>query len=160
MRYLTASASIAVRAETTARIEVLFPKGDPIRLVAKHDFKGSSIWNRAHGPLRESKLNPWGDVYISGHRHIWVSHYEEGGDTKPRWSLIVRGFKFFDEYAEELGFHEHEHGETCTTIFDPESKSPMERVRVVWDVEEAADMLTWLRRRYGYHRQLLQNPIG
>lgn len=93
LRYLTQGAKIAVFAENTARIELEFPKGDPLRVVARHDFKGSSIWNRAHGPLRESKLNPWGDIYISGHRHIWVSHNEEGTDGKPRHALIVRGFK-------------------------------------------------------------------
>jgi len=149
LRYLTQGAKIAVFAENTARVELEFPKGDPLRVVARHDFKGSSIWNRAHGPLRESKLNPWGDIYISGHRHIWVSHHEEGTDGKPRHALIVRGFKAYDEYAETLGFYEHQHGESVTTILDPTHPSPMQRVQVVWDVEEAADILTWKRGKYG-----------
>ena len=149
LRYLTQGAKIAVFAENTARLELELPKGDPLRVVARHDFKGSSIWNRAHGPLRESKLNPWGDIYISGHRHIWVSHHEEGTDGKPRHALIVRGFKAYDEYAETLGFYEHQHGESVTTILDPTHPSPMQRVQVVWDVEEAADVLTWKRGKYG-----------
>ena len=149
MKYLTKGARIAVFAANTARVELEFPTGLPIRIVARHDFKGSSIWNRAHGPMRESKLNPWGDIYISGHRHIWVSHNEEGTDGKPRWSIIVRGFKQYDEYAEECGFYEHKHGETCTTIIDPTHSSPMERIKLYWDIEEAAEVLKWKRKRYG-----------
>ncbi len=160
LHYLTKGARIAAFCHNTARINLTFPKGNPIRIVARHDFKGSSIWNRAHGPMRESKLNPWGDIYISGHRHIWVSHHEEGTDGKPRWSLIVRGFKYHDEYAEDCGFYEHEHGEACTTIIDPTNPSPMERIKVVWDVDEAADMLNWKRAKAGLSRQDYSNPLG
>ncbi len=147
IKFLSRDADVAVLTASTARIELRFPKGDPIRIVARHDFKGRSIWNRAHGPLRASKLDPWGDIYISGHIHVWVYHSEEGSDGKPRHAIIVRGFKFFDKYAQEHGFYEHRHGETCTTILNPLAKNPMERVRVVWDVEEAAEILTWYRRK-------------
>jgi transposase-like protein len=149
IKYLTKGAKIAALVENTAKLELTFPEGDPIRIVAKHDFRGSSVWNRAHGPLKESKLDPWGQIYVAGHKHVWVSHHEEGSDGTPRWSIRVRGFKWYDEYAETLGFYQHEHGEVCTTILDPTHRSPMERIRVVWDIEEAADMLRYLRRRAG-----------
>ena len=149
LRYIVREAQIAVISDATARIELKFPKGNHIRIVARHDFKGSSIWNRAHGPMRESKLNPWGDVYVSGHRHIWAYHAEEGMDSVPRHAIIVRGFKQFDSYAETHGFYQHKYGSSCTTIFNPLAQSAMERVRVVWDIDEAADMLTWMRRRAG-----------
>lgn len=160
LKYLTQGAKIAVMAANTARVNLEFPEGDPIRIVARHDFKGSSIWNLAHGPMRESKLNNWGDIYVQGHRHSWVSHHEEGTDGKPRWSIMVRGFKQYDSYAEELGFYEHKHGSSCTTILDPTHKVPTERIKVVWDVEEAADILRWKRQKYGVNVKRFKNPLG
>tara|TARA_R110000824_G_scaffold192464_3_gene374655 strand:- start:12985 stop:14154 length:1170 start_codon:yes stop_codon:yes gene_type:complete len=142
-------ASVAVCTGGTARIELQFPKGDPIRIMARHDFKGTSSWNRGHGGLRASKLDPWADIYVSGHKHHWVQHMHEGMDGKPKWSLTVRGYKYFDEFAEEKGFYEHQHGESCTTIIDPTAK-PTERVQCVWDIEEAADLLNYKRKRAGY----------
>ena len=149
MKRIMKDASVAVCTGGTARVELRFPKGKPIRLMARHDFKGSSSWNRGHGGLKASKLDPWADVYVSGHKHHWVQHVEEGMDGSPRWSLTVRGYKWYDSFAEEKGFYEHQHGECCTTILDP-TAPPTERVRIVWDVEEAADLLKYLRRRAGY----------
>ena len=149
LRLILRGANVSVFAENTARVEFRFPKGDPIRIHCRHDYRGSSVWNRAHGGLKESKLNPWSHVYVSGHRHIWAQHAEEGMDGVPRHALVVRGYKFHDKYADTQGFYEHQHGYCCTTILNPTASSPMERIRVVWDVEEAAEMLTWMRRRAG-----------
>lgn len=148
MRLLLDGADVKVLASSEARVELSSPGcTHPIRIVARHDFKGSSIWNRAHGPMRASKLEQWGDIYVSGHRHVWVTHCEEGWDTRPRWSIVARGFKRFDSYAEEGGFQEHEHGECMTTVIQPGHPHPGERVKVYMDVEEAADVLTYLRQR-------------
>jgi hypothetical protein len=149
LRYLTRGARISVLAKSVARIELRFPRGEPIRIIARHDFKGSSIWNRAHGAMRESKLNPWADIYVAGHRHLWTSHEEEGTDGRRRLAMIVRGFKHFDSYGENLQFHEHRHGHVGTTVLNPLAKSPMERVKLFWDIEAAADFLVWQRKKLG-----------
>ena len=150
IRQILKNASVATATAGLARIELHFPKGDPIRIMARHDFKGSSTWNRAHGPMKAAKLDPWADVYVSGHKHHWVSHMNEGMDGKPKWSMTVRGYKWHDSFAEEHGFYEHELGASCTTILDPTAK-PTERVKLVWDVEEAADLLRFYRKRAGYN---------
>lgn len=150
VRQILKTASVATCTAGCARIELHFPKGDPIRIMARHDFKGSSTWNRAHGPMKASKLDPWADMYVSGHKHHWVSHQHEGMDGKPRWSLTVRGYKWHDSFAEEHGFYEHQHGASCTTILDPTAK-PTERIKLVWDIEEAADLLKFYRKRAGYN---------
>lgn len=150
IRQILKNASVATATAGCARIELRFPKGDPIRIMARHDFKGSSTWNRAHGPMKAAKLDPWADVYVSGHKHHWVSHMNEGMDGKPKWSMTVRGYKWHDSFAEEHGFYEHELGSSCTTILDPTAK-PTERVKLVWDVEEAADLLRFYRKRAGYN---------
>ena len=142
--------SVATCTAGTARIELTFPKGDPIRIMARHDFKGSSSWNRIHGPMKAAKLDPWADIYVSGHKHHWAQHIHEGMDGKPRYSMTVRGYKYCDAYADAGGWYDHDLGSSCTTILNPTATNKTERVRCIWDVEEAAEYLRWIRRRQGY----------
>ena len=146
-KLLLQGSDVLAHAKHEARLELQFPVGDPIRIVARHDFKGHSMWNPTHGSMKESKFDPWGDLFVSGHRHIWAIHREEGRDSKPRTSILVRGYKYFDDFAEAKQFHQHEHGESLTTILQPAHEHPCERVRVYHDVDEAADVLTWLRSK-------------
>lgn len=135
------------------RLEVVSPGvSEPHRVHVRHDFKGSSIWNPVHGNVRASKLDPWADVYVCGHRHEWGTHVEEGPDGRVRWAIRARGYKRHDDYARRLGFSEQTHGETVCTVIDPSHRHPYERVRVHLDVEEAAEHLRWLRRRAGLER--------
>jgi hypothetical protein len=141
---------VAMIAPDDIRLEILSPDGAPCRIHARHDFPGNSMWNPAHAPMRASKLDGWGDIYIAFHRHIWVDHREECADGRVRWALRARGFKRFDDYARSKGFPEQQHGEILVTVHDPANQHPGERVRVHLDVEEAAETLTWLRKRRGY----------
>ncbi len=144
------SCRIGLMAPDEVRLELVSPGSErPLRLHVRHDFSGKSIWSRVHGPLRASKLDGWGDVYVAGHRHEWATHMEEGADGRVRWMMRARGFKRFDAYARSLGFTEQQHGEVVTTLVDPAHKHPAERVRVFLDIEEAAEALTWLRQRRG-----------
>lgn len=159
VRYITHGAQIRVLARHFARLELLFPRGEPIRVEARHDFAGRSIWNRAHGPMRASKLDPWAHLYVGGHRHVWTSHDEEGADGVRRVALLVRGFKSCDDYAEEHQWQEHRYGHCGVTVLDPLA-SPTERIRVIWDVEHAADYLAWLRQRAGITVRMGADMLG
>lgn len=143
-------ASIGVIAPDDVKVELLSPDGAPCKIHARHDFKGNSIWNPAHGPMRASKLEGWADVYIAYHRHIWVDHREECDDGVVRWCLRARGFKRFDDYARSKGFPEQQFGEVLTTVHDPAHPHPGERVQVFLDPGEAAEVLKWKRKRRGY----------
>lgn len=149
LRSIMRGAKCAVLAEAGARMELRFPRGEPIRIVARHDFPGTSQWNRAHGPMKAAKMDSWGHVYVQGHRHMWAVHQEEGADGVHRTALMVRGYKRCDSYADSKGYQEHEHGEVITTILQPTHAHPCERVKVYHDIEEAADVLGYLRRRAG-----------
>ncbi len=140
------SDAVRHRVRHEARIEVTFPSAPPVRFIARHSFKGSSIWNPGHGPKRAAVFDPWGDVYVQGHHHDWHTMSEERPDGRPMWTIKARGFKRFDEYAAGLQFHDHLYGHAPTTIIDPWAP-PASRVRVELDVEEAAAILTWLRAR-------------
>lgn len=147
LRLLTEGAQIGLMAPDECRLELQWPGGGSFRLHVRHDFKGSSIYNKTHG-LNRAVLwgQGWGDLYVCGHRHEWGEQHTEYEDGRVRWLLRVRGFKHFDEYARSKQFYDHQYGQTVTTIIDPDAH-PADRVRVVVDVEEAAEMLAWLRRR-------------
>lgn len=145
-RYIAGNASIRVLEDHEARIIYDHP-ANPAHLVVRHDFRGASMWNKAHGGMRRAKMRPWGHIYVSGHRHTWASHVEEGADDGiPRTTLVVRGFKRFDTYAAKLDFPEDTLGASLTTVHDPDHVHPGERVRVYHCVEAAADYLGWLRQ--------------
>ena len=132
-----------------AKLEFRFPSGENIRIVARHHFSGNSQWNNVHGAMKYAKMRGWGDIYVQGHKHCWAAHmHESSQDHQPKWSIIVKGFKDYDSFAENKGFYRNRLGHYCCTILDPNAP-PTERVRMVWDIEEAADLLTFLRRRSG-----------
>jgi hypothetical protein len=148
LKLLAEGCQIGLLAPHEAKLELESPGvARPLRLHVRHDFKGHSMWNPAHGPMRASKLDNWGDIFISGHRHEWVTHVEEGPDNGVRWALRARGFKRFDEYALEQQFSDQRHGQVVCTVVDPGHPHPFERVRIHLDVAEAAEHLGWLRRR-------------
>jgi hypothetical protein len=148
LRLLAEGAQIGLMAPDEVRLELESPGVErPLRIHVRHDFRGNSMWNPAHGPMRAAKLDPWADVYVAGHRHEWVTHCEEGPDHAVRWALRARGFKFHDSYARGLGHFEQQHGAVVSTVVDPTHPHPFERVRIHLDVEEAAEHLGWLRRR-------------
>jgi len=148
LRLITEGMDIHAQADHDLRLELQFPDGDPVRIHARHDFRGRSIYNKAHGQLRASMFDPWAEVYIAGHTHEWAHYATEGPDAVVRHAIRVRGFKQVDAYAEQGGFQQHEHGASCALIIDPVAP-PTERIRLSWHPEEAQAMLTSLRRRRG-----------
>ncbi len=110
--------------------------------------------------MRESKLNPWGDIYISGHRHIWVSHHEEGTDGKlggPSSSGDSSTMTSMPRTVASTSTSMVRHALPSST---PQTPLQWTRIKVVWDVDEAADMLNWKRAKAGLSRQDYSNPLG
>lgn len=52
-----------------AKITLVSPGGYELRLWAAHNFKGNSIWNPMHGPLRAAQMEDWAHLYVAGHHH-------------------------------------------------------------------------------------------
>lgn len=116
------------------------------RVVVRHDFKGNSMWNKSHALMKRSKMRPWGDLYVAGHRHTWAVNQEESHDARSITTLRVRGFKAFDEYALSQDFTIDQYGPSITTVHDMAAHPP-DRIKVFYDVEMAADYLAFLRSR-------------
>jgi hypothetical protein len=134
------------------RMNLISPNGSSIRVNARHDFHGHSMWNTIHGPAKAAKMG-WRDhILICGHKH--VSGY--GIEKDPSSGLIshivrVASYKTFDDYAEELGLPNQAAFPSCVTVIDPdEPDDSVRRVTFFPDVEYGAEYLTWLRAKRGF----------
>lgn len=132
------------------RAGLRFRNGREIRVNARHDFTGNSMWNPAHGPMKAIQAG-WRDhILTCGHKH---TSFIAGPLVDPAtrtlsWALRCAGYKKIDRYASELGLPDQSPFASCTTIIDPQYADDDPRlVTVIPDVEMAADFLTFLRRR-------------
>lgn len=130
-----------------AKFSLVFPNGRKARIWAAHDFKGSSIWNPTHSHKRAS-IRDQAHLYIAGHRHEWALHVEENPDTQwVSWFARCRGYKYIDHHGENLGFEAQMEGACITSIIDPDSVSESGFIKCFADPRDAADYLTYLRRK-------------
>jgi len=133
-----------------ARLELQFPCGACVRVNARHDFSGHSMWNTAHGPMRAAQQG-WRDhILVCGHRH--TSGY--GILKDPATGLIshalrVAGYKIYDDHASgKLGLPNQNISSAVVTVINPRYADDDPRlVTTLFDVEGAAEYLTWLRSR-------------
>lgn len=132
-----------------ARLNLRFPNGKQVRINARHDFKGQSMWNTAHGVAKAAQAG-WRDhILTCGHTH--QSGYNILKD--PATGLIshairVASYKWHDRYAEELGLPDQNISENVVTVIDPYADAERRLVTVFMDLEEGAEFLTWKRGKY------------
>lgn len=134
---------------SSVRLALSFPNGRSVRINARHDFAGHSMWNTVHGPLKAATMG-WRDhVLTCGHLH--TSGYAVLKD--PATGLIshairVSSYKTYDRYAHEKGLPNQDIFCNAVTIIDPRYADDDPRlIHVCFDVEQGADYLTWLRNR-------------
>jgi len=132
------------------RLNLVFPNGKGVRVNARHDFSGHSMWNPAHGPMKAVQ-GGWRDhILTCGHKHVSFV----GGPLKDpmsgllTWAIRCAGYKTYDRYAEEKGLPDQNAFPACVTIINPIYADDDPRlVTVIPDVETGADYLTFLRRK-------------
>lgn len=144
-----AQQTTALHEPHAARLELQFPNRRRVRINARHDFKGHSMWNTAHGPAKAVQLG-WRDhILTCGHLH--TSGYQVLKD--PACGLIshairVASYKLHDRYAVEKGLPDQNIFVCPVTIIDPRFADDDPRlVTTIFDPETAADFLTFLRQR-------------
>lgn len=132
-----------------ARLELSFPCGRKVRVNARHDFAGSSIWNPAHGPMKAAMLGSRDHIYVAGHKH--ESAYSVLKDPQngiAMHAIKVASYKVYDRYAKERGFRDNSLSPCVVTVINPElPEQHPDMVKVFWEPEVAAEFLTWLRKR-------------
>lgn len=130
-----------------SRFKVCFPNGTSFKVHAAHDFPGSSIWNKMHGPTKASMLLEQADIYACAHKHEWAINTSENAQRGFIYHLIrSRGYKFIDSYADQLGYPSQQFGATITAVVDPAVEG-VTRIRCFPDLEEAAEFLNYKRAR-------------
>jgi hypothetical protein len=132
-----------------ARIALKFPNGLTVRVNARHDHSGSSIWNPAHGPMKAAMLGTRDHIYVAGHKHesaYSVLKDPQNGITMH--ALKVASYKVYDRYSKEHGFRDNAFSPCAVTVINtklPEMHPDL--IKVFWDPEEGAAYLSWLRKR-------------
>ena len=132
-----------------AQFKLVFPNRRECLIDAAHNFKGTSIWNNMHGPLRAAKLGGIAHLYLAGDHHVWGLVQSECEETNRVYNLArARGYKFRDSYARENGFGEQNHGSTVVAIINPQAKSDACFIKCFADLQDGAEYLKYLRKVY------------
>ena len=131
------------------RVALQFPNGKVVRLNARHDFSGHSMWNTVHGPLKAATMG-WRDHLLTcGHLH--TSGYAVLKDPSSgivSHAIRVASYKTWDRYAHEKGLPNQNIFCNAITVIDPRFEDDDPRlIHTCFDVEQGADYLTWLRNR-------------
>jgi predicted transcriptional regulator len=134
------------------RFNLKFPNKREVRINARHDFKGYSQWNPAHGPMKAIQMG-WRDhILTCGHTHqsgIGVLSHPDASQRIISWAIRVPSYKILDNHAIEIGANGNFVSPTCTTIINPYAEREEGLVTVIWDLDTAADFLTFQRKKYG-----------
>jgi hypothetical protein len=130
-----------------ARLALNFPGGQEIRIHARHDFPGKSQFSDTHGMKRELLFGHKDHILVAGHTHVDEARIEPSIDGEVHWFFRVSGYKVIDDFAKEKGFRPKRLAPGVSVVIDPSRKIPAERVKPFWDVEAAADYLTFLRSK-------------
>lgn len=138
-----------------ARLNLKFPNARQVRINARHDFKGHSMWNNTHGIAKAAQMGWRDNILIAGHLHI--SGYNILKD--PASGLIshairVASYKTHDRYADQLGLNDSNISECVVTIIDPYAEKERQLVTVFMDPSDAAEFLTWKRAKFFQNRRV------
>jgi len=138
----------AVEDDWAIRAKFIFPNGREFQIYQKHNFKGTSIYNKLHGVLRAAMFGAGrgANVYIAGHLHIgsvMQTHLEESGDVV--WLCRAKGYKWWDDYAhEKLNIEFDGDSNGCESVFivvDPNDRGKWSWVTCFADVEAGVNFL-------------------
>jgi hypothetical protein len=132
-----------------ARIALRFPNGVEVRVNARHDHSGSSIWNPAHGPMKAALMGTRDHIYVAGHKHESAySVLKDPIQSITMHAIKVASYKVYDRYAKERGFRDNSLSPCALTVIDPSLPNDHpDMVKVFWEPEVGADYLRWLRSR-------------
>lgn len=131
-----------------ARLELNFPNGKKVKIIASHDFPGHSMWNNLHGQMKAAKFLSTAHLYIAGHKHNWaLQQMELPENDMCVWLARARGYKFYDEHAMRYGFEEQQYGHSICTIINPQATNKTDLMICFANLEEGADYLTWKRNK-------------
>lgn len=131
------------------RLGLALPNGRQIRVNARHDFRGHSQWNTAHGIAKAATMG-WRDhVLIAGHTHVsGIQIVRDPMSGLISHCLRIGSYKRHDRYADELGLPNQTFTICPVVVVRPEFDDDDNRLLTTFlEPETAADFLDWLRAR-------------
>lgn len=129
-----------------AKLRIASPCGSVTTAWARHNFKGSSIYNELHGLKRAAMMDEQADIYAAFHIHTFATGDVEFPGGRRATMIRARGYKDSDNYALKGQFTEQRDGQSVVTIITPQGPGVQSKIRAFDDVEEAAQFLTFKRR--------------
>jgi hypothetical protein len=134
------------------RIALKCPNGREIRINARHDWPGRSMYGAAHGAAKGAMFDGRDHIYIAGHIHDWEHRTQEGPDGRVWHAIRVGSYKRVDDHALKLGFRQNKHGSAVLTVFNPDAENETDLISVHWGIEQGAEFLKSLRTKWESHR--------
>lgn len=132
-----------------AKLRIVSPCGGDATVWARHNFKGTSIYNELHGLKRAAMMDEQADIYAAFHIHTFATGEVEFPGGRRALMIRARGYKDSDDYALKGQFTEQRDGRSVVTIVRPRN-GMRPKCRAFDDVEEGADFLNFIRRKEGY----------
>lgn len=135
-----------------ARLNLIFPNRKEIRVNARHDFAGHSMWSPIHGAAKAVQMG-WRDhILTCGHKHTsGFAILKDPSTGLLSHAIRAAGYKIYDRYAKELGLPNQNITPAVVTIIDPQYADDDARlITTIFDVEEGADFLSYKRKRAGH----------
>jgi len=130
----------------TQQVYFLLVHGDTTRRVlVRHKWRGSSIYNVTHGiEVGWDRLGVNFDWGIAGHTHIGTYCRPFTRHRKRRHAILTGAYKLVDEFAAEIGFAPTDGMGCGAMVLHPDG-------REWWfdGLSEAAEFLTYLRSKGG-----------
>lgn len=139
----------AIYQDSEARLQLNFPNARNVRINARHDFTGHSMYNPVHGATKALHFGIRDHVAVCGHKHVsgyGVLKDPDSGITMH--ALQIASYKVYDRYAREKGFRDQALSPCAVTVINPDldPQSP-DLIKVFWDADAGADYLKFLRRK-------------
>lgn len=132
-----------------ARMALAFPKGRVVRVNARHDHSGHSMWNPAHGAMKALQIGLRDHIAVAGHKH--TSGY--GVIKDPDSGIVchamqIGSYKVYDRFAKEKGFRDQQFSPCALTVINPElPDTDPDMIKVFWNAFEGAEYLAFKRRK-------------
>jgi len=131
-----------------AKLQLRSPCGGVCRVWARHDFKGTSIYNELHGLKRAAMMDEQSDIYLGFHQHTWATGQGELAAGHEYTLVRARGYKMVDDYALKKQFVQQKRGQSIVTVIEPRTDGAPE-IHLFKNVQRGADFLTHLRHQIG-----------
>lgn len=135
--------------EDHVRMAINFPNGNEVRINARHNFKGNSVWNPVHGASKHFQKRNRDHILVQGHTHssgYTILKEEQSGLLGH--IFLVSGYKEIDRYAVEGDFEDKTFANGVFIVIDPsKNESDPDMIKHFWSAEDGNKYLQWLRTR-------------